>query len=168
METTQSPDRLSPQVAARLDSLFREYNAFVVRLAAAQLHDDDRAQDIAQTVWLGLIPQLRDGVTIANPRSYLAACVRHRVIDRQRLKSTSEEPADWSDALTARALPPAPPADVDALAFAELSTPQAAVLKLTSQGLSQSAIAHRLGKSRQAVQQNQHRGARNLRRLMAA
>jgi RNA polymerase sigma factor (sigma-70 family) len=166
MTTTEV--RLTPAQADRLAELFREHNDFVVRFAAAQLHDDDRAQDVAQIVWLTLIPQLASGAVIGNPRSYLASCVRHRIIDGKRRKSWSEVPADWTDTMTAYALPSTPPADDDALAAGELSAPQATVLKLTAQGLSQRTIARRLGKTQQAVSQNLQRGARNLRRLAAA
>ncbi len=160
--------RLSPEAAARLDSLFRAHNGFVLRLAVAELGDADRAQDLAQTVWLCLVPQLRDGVAIANPRAYLASCVRHRAVDYWRLKVTRvEEPADWSDALAARALPQSAPADVDALCAADLSAPQATVLKLTAQGLSQRDIARRLGRSRGHIHRTLHRGARNLRLSLA-
>lgn len=161
--------RLSPAGAARLDALFREYNDFVLRLAFAQLRDADRAQDLAQSAWLSVIPTLARGEAIARPTSFLATVVRRRAMDYRDLAAVRRErAADWSDAMASRALPAAPPADEDALAFGELSTPQATVLKLTAKGLSQRDIARRLGKTRQAVQQNQQRGAHNLRLAMAA
>ncbi|MFL6115601.1 MAG: RNA polymerase sigma factor [Catenulispora sp.] len=160
----QPPVRLSFEAAARLDALFREYNGFVVWLAAVQLGDDDRAQDLAQGVWLSVIPLLARGEAITRPRAFLATVVRRRAIDYRRSAVVrSEKPADWSDDLAARVLPSAPPADVDAVALGGLSAHQAAVVKLAAQGFSQSAIARRMGGSRGAVYSHLHRGARKLR-----
>jgi RNA polymerase sigma-70 factor (ECF subfamily) len=156
--------RLSPEAAAQLDELFRAHNDYVLGLAVAQLRDVDRAQDLAQTVWLNLVPQLAKGVAMTNPRSYLAACVRHRAADYWRSRAVrTERPADWSDAVTSRALPADPPADEDALVLGSLSEPQAAVLRLAAQGLSTRAIARRLGRSQSTVWRGLHRGATNLR-----
>ena len=166
METTdtQAPVRLSPDAAARLDTLFRAYNGFVVRLAVAELHDPDRAQDLAQAVWLSIVPLLIRGEAVAYPRSFHATVVRRRAIDYGRLKVTrTEEPTDWSDAVSARELPAAPPADGDALCLADLSARQAAVVKLAAQGFSNRAIAARIGRSETAVRKRLHRGARALR-----
>jgi RNA polymerase sigma factor (sigma-70 family) len=160
----QGPVRLSPEAAARLDALFRAHNGFVLELAVAQLHDPDRAQDLAQSAWLSVIPLLARGESIDNARSFLAVVVRRRAIDFGRRKVTRlERPADWSDAVTVRALPPAPPADADALCLADLSARQAAVVKLAAQGFSNRAIAARIGRSETAVRKRLHRGARALR-----
>lgn len=163
-------DRLTPAQAEQLAELFREYNAFVLRLAAAQLHNDpDAAQDLAQSVWLSIIPTLARGEAIARPHSFLATVTRRRAADyRDRAAVRRERVADWSDPMAARALPAESPADADALAFADLSKPQAAVLKLTAQGLSTRAIARRLGQGRSHIHRTLHRGARNLRLGMAA
>lgn len=161
---TTTPVRLSPDAAARLDALFRQYRDFVLRLAVAQLHDADGAEDLAQTVWLSIIPTLVRGETIAHPHAFLATVVRRRAINHRVSAPVRRERAeDWSDATAARALPAAPPAEDDALAAGELTTYQATVLKLSAQGTSQRAIARRLGRSQQAVQQTLHRAARNLR-----
>lgn len=58
--------------------------AFVVRLAVAQLRGDDRAQDLARSVWLSVIPLLARDETIAHPHSFLATVVRRRAIDYSR------------------------------------------------------------------------------------
>lgn len=162
--------RLTEAQAAQLDALYREHSKYVLRLAAAQLHNDPAAvDDLAQMVWLSVITTLVRGVTIARPLAFLAVVVRREANHhRGRAHVRRERAADWSDAVTSRALPSAAPADDDALAAGELSVPQATVLKLAAQGLNQAAIARRLGKSRQAVSQNLHNGARNLRRLAAA
>lgn len=157
--------RLSPAAAARLDVLFREHNAFVVRLATAQLGDADRAQDVAQSAWLSVIPLLVREDAVFSPRALLATVVRRRVIDHQRVAAVRRErPADFSDDLAARALPAAGAADGDALALDGLSARQAMVVALAAQGLSQSAIASRTGASRGAVYSHLHRGADKLRR----
>ena len=44
----QAPVRLSPEAAARLDSLFREHNPFVVRLAVASAPDMSGVKDDLQ------------------------------------------------------------------------------------------------------------------------
>jgi DNA-directed RNA polymerase specialized sigma24 family protein len=115
---TTTDVRLTPAQADRLAERFREHNDFVVGLAIAQLRSDPAAaEDLAQTVWLSIIPTLAKGETIAHPRSFLATVVRRRAINyRVSAPVRRERAADWSDAVTSRALRSAAPADDDALA----------------------------------------------------
>jgi len=164
----QEPVRLAPEAAARLDALFREYNDFVVRYAVSRVGDDDLAQDIAQNAWLRIIPNLRRGEAIKDPRSFLAVLVKRSVCDYRRPARNNELPADWTDAMASFSLPVSPPADEDVVALAALPVAQARVIKLAAQGLSQREIAARLGQWRSATGKTLHRAARNLRVLALA
>lgn len=161
--------RLSAEASARLDSLFRLYNQRLVAFATTRTRDYATAEDVVSETWLraaASLPQLRSDDSRAY--GWLRAITVRASIDHYRPRRADERPADWTDALAARQLPTAPPADEDVVALAALPLAQARVIKLAAQGLSQRAIAARLGRTQQAVSQGLHRGARNLRALALA
>lgn len=159
---------LSAASAERLDRLFRLYSRQVLAYAVTRAKRPEDAHDIAGATWVKAcrsITRLRADDAHAMP--WLASAVRTVAIDFYRPKRASEQPQDWTDVLSSFALPTVPPADDSLYALAELTAPQAVAVKLAAQGLSHGRIASRLGKTRQAVQQNINGGARRLRTSMA-
>ncbi|MFF7258651.1 RNA polymerase sigma factor [Streptomyces microflavus] len=161
---------LSPASAARLDRLFRLYSSRVLAYATTRAKRPEDAHDIAGETWAKAcrsISSLRADDDHAMP--WLASAVRTVAIDFYRPKRATERPEDWSDAVASFSLPAAPPADesADVLALAELTVPEARVLKLAAQGLSQSAIGARLGRHKGTVSRQLYSGARRLRASLA-
>jgi RNA polymerase sigma-70 factor (ECF subfamily) len=161
--------RLSADASARLDSLFRLYNQRLVAFAATQVRVPADADDVVSETWLRAAASLHQ-LRADDSRAYgwLRAIAVRASIDHYRPRRAGEQPADWTDAVTARRLPVAPPADEDVLVWAALPLAQARVIKLAAQGLTQRAIAARLGHGRGTTGRTLHRGARSLRALALA
>ncbi|MFF5914295.1 RNA polymerase sigma factor [Micrococcus luteus] len=162
--------QLSAEAAERLDRLFRLYSSRVVAYAVTRAKRPEDAHDIAGETWAKAcrtISGLRTDDDHAMP--WLAGIVRHAAVDYYRPRRASEQPRDWTDAMASFSLPAAPPADesADVLALAELTVPEARVLKLAAQGLSQSAIGARLGRHKGTVSRQLYSGARRLRASLA-
>lgn len=156
--------------AERLDRLFRLYNSRLLAFAATRVrnHDAATAEDVVSETWLRALvslPQLQADDDHAY--GWLRSIAIRAAVDYYRPRRASEQPRDWSDALVARSLPTAPPADVDALVYAGLTNCQAVVWRLKAQGLSDRRIARRIGRSETAVWKRKHAGARRLRGLVA-
>ncbi|MCY0947739.1 RNA polymerase sigma factor [Streptomyces antarcticus] len=166
-----SPEtRLTAESADRLDRLFRLHNARLLGFAVTRTRDYATAEDVVSETWVRAALSIHQ-LQADNERAYgwLRSITVRAAIDHYRLRRSSEAPTDFGDVLIAvRLVPATPPADIDLYALAELTAPQATAVKLAAQGLSHQRIADRLGKSRQAVQQNIHRGARRLRSLPLA
>src|SRR5437879_8624354 len=134
---------LSAAAAERLDRLFRLYSARVLAYAMTRAHRPEDAHDIAGETWAKAcrcIAALRASDDHAMP--WLASTVRTVAIDFYRPKRSTEEPADWTDAVASRPLPASPAAETetDVLALAELTVPEARVLTRAAPGLTQSAL----------------------------
>jgi RNA polymerase sigma factor (sigma-70 family) len=160
--------RLSAEASERLDRLFRLYNARLFDFAATRTRDVAAAEDVTSETWLRAavsLPQLRADDSRAY--GWLRAIAVRAAIDYYRPRRASEEPRDWTDPVSSRSLPAAAPADGDALVLVDLSVSQCTAFKLAAQGLSQGAIASRMGRSPGAVYSHLHRGARKLRTSMA-
>lgn len=161
---------LSAASADRLDRLFRLYNQRLLGFAATRVRNRDvaTAEDIVSETWLRAavsLPQLQADDDHAY--GWLRAIAVRAAVDHYRPRRASEEPRDWTDAMASRPLPTAAPADVDLYALAELTVPEARVVKLAAQGLSQSAIGARLGRHKGTVSRQLYSGARRLRTSMA-
>lgn len=163
--------RLSADTSARLDSLFRLYNQRLVAFATTRTRDYATAEDVVSEAWLRAAASLHQ-LRADDSRAYgwLRAITVRAAIDHYRPRRADEQPADWTDTVTAHALPASPAPDVVSPieVLDALSPVQAGVLKLASQGLSHTRIAVRLGRTRQAVDQVMARNARNLRALALA
>lgn len=160
--------RLSTEASDRLDRLFRLYSGRVLTYAATRARRPQDAEDISGDTWVRAvrsIHQLRCDDTKA--LKWLYGMVRHSATDYYRPKKSTEQITDFGDAISVRLLPSVAPADADLYALAELTASQARVVKLAAQGLSQGAIAARIGRSSGAVFSHLHRGARKLRAEMA-
>lgn len=167
MDRIDAPtSRLTSDAAERLDRLFRLYSAQVLAIAGIRAQRPADAADIAGLAWLKAcktISRLEGPDSEALP--WLTTIARRAAVEFYRPARTTERPSDWADDFTIRQLPAAPPAETEApaLVLADLTVQQATAMKLAAQGLTNSAIAARLGKSHQAVQQNLKGGARRLR-----
>ncbi|WP_435611246.1 RNA polymerase sigma factor [Streptomyces sp. C10-9-1] len=161
---------LSAASADRLDRLFRLYSSRVLAYAATRAKRPADAADIAGDAWVlacRYLGGLRADDEHAMP--WLASVVRTAARNHYRPRRASEQPRDWTDAVASFRLPAVPPADesADVLALAELTVPEARVLKLAAQGLSQSAIGARLGRHKGTVSRQLYSGARRLRASLA-
>ncbi|WP_372412845.1 sigma-70 family RNA polymerase sigma factor [Streptomyces luteireticuli] len=157
---------LSAGSAERLDRLFRLYSGRVLACAGTRAKRPADAADIAGDAWVlacRYINGLRADDDHAMP--WLMSVVRTAARNHYRLKRTTEQPRDWTDAVASRQLPAVPPADesADVLVLAELTVPEARVLKLAAQGLSQAAIGARLGRHKGTVSRQLYSAARKLR-----
>ncbi|MEU8672961.1 RNA polymerase sigma factor [Streptomyces anulatus] len=159
---------LSPEAADRLDRLFRLHNTRLLGFAVSRTRDHAAAEDVVSETWLRAALSLHQ-LRADDNRAYgwLRSIAFRAAVDRYRPRSASETPEDWSDVLTSRALPPAPAAEDDALAYEDLTDCQAIVFKLKAQGLSDLRIAQRIGRSETAVRKRKHAGARRLRASLA-
>ncbi|MFF3857468.1 RNA polymerase sigma factor [Micromonospora sp. NPDC002575] len=159
---------LTAASADRLDRLFRLYNARLLGFAATRTRDHAAAEDVVSETWLRAavsLSQLR--ADDAHAYGWLRSIAFRAAVDQYRPRSASEKPEDFTDALSARALPAAPAAEADALVYEGLTDCQAAVWRLKAQGLSDRNIARRLGRSETAVWKRKHAGARRLRASLA-
>ncbi|MEV6683291.1 RNA polymerase sigma factor [Streptomyces erythrochromogenes] len=160
--------RLTAESADRLDRLFRLHNSRLVAFAATRARDYATAEDVVSECWVRAALSLHQlQATDEQAYGWLRAIIVRAAIDHYRLRRSSEAPTDFGDVVAVRLVPATPPADADLYALAELTAPQAVAVKLAAQGLSHDRIARRLGKTRQAVQQNIHRGANRLRLAVA-
>ena len=161
---------LTAASAERLDRLVRLYTSRVLAYAVTRAKRPADAADIAGDAWV-LACRYISGLRADDDHAmaWLASVVRTAARNHYRPKRATEQPSDWTDAVASFRLPAVQAADVetDVFALAALSAPQAVAVKLAAQGLSHERIARRLGKTRQAVQQNIHGGARRLRASMA-
>ncbi|MGR3939426.1 RNA polymerase sigma factor [Streptomyces sp. BRA346] len=155
---------LSAASAERLDRLFRLYSGRVLAFALTQAKRPEDAHDIAGETWCRVVADIHQlRADDAHAFGWLRTITFRAAVHHYRPKRASEQPKDWSDAVAVRELPAAPPADVDLYALAELTATQAAAVKLAAQGVSQRAIARRLGRKQQHVCTSIHAGARRLR-----
>ncbi|MFJ8629018.1 RNA polymerase sigma factor [Kitasatospora sp. NPDC093550] len=155
---------LAPEAAARLDSLFRLYNARLVAFAGTRTRDHATAEDVVSEAWLRAAASLHQ-LRADDSRAYgwLRAIVVRAAVDHYRPRRADEAPADWSDAVTARALPTAAPADEsEGMVLALLTSAQAVVIRLKAQGLSDGRIARRLGRSETAIWKRKQAARRTL------
>lgn len=169
---------LSPEHAARVARLAREHGEHLVRYVAARLGGAAywaEAQDVAQDVWVrvarGRVPELLEETPDAYEWPRLAATARYLAMDAARTDRRREwaavDDAVWEQASSGRdetacgvlGLDPedgpwAPGCYADAVAA--LPPRQREVLEMRCRdGMSQDAIASRLGISRRAVQMHQ-------------
>jgi RNA polymerase sigma factor (sigma-70 family) len=164
--------RLSADCSERLDYLFRTYNRRVLGLARQHAAVRADADDIAGRVWVAVTSFFaRGGQLLAPERAWpwLATVARREAGHFYRPCRASEQVRDWTDAMASSPLPAAPAADTagDVLALADLTAPEARVMALAAQGLSQSAIAARLGLHKGTVSRQLYSGARRLRASVA-
>ncbi|MGP3691784.1 RNA polymerase sigma factor [Streptomyces sp. IBSNAI002] len=162
-----SPEtRLTAESADRLDRLFRLHNARLVAFATTRTRDYATAEDVVSECWVRAALSLHQ-LQADDDRAYgwLRSITVRAAIDHYRRKSASERVTDFGDVVAVRLVPAAPPADADLYTLAELTAPEARVLKLASQGLSQSAIGARMGRHKGTVSRQLYSGARRLRSL---
>ncbi|CAM5251225.1 hypothetical protein SXANM310S_00017 [Streptomyces xanthochromogenes] len=159
---------LSASSVERLDCLFRLYSARVLAYAETRARRLQDAEDISGDAWVRAvrsIHQLKTGD--ADALRWLYTLTRHAAIDYYRPKRTTERLTDFSDVQDVRRLPAVESADVDVVAVAELTARQAVCVKLAARGLTNSAIAARIGRNSGTVYRHIHRGARKLRAELA-
>jgi RNA polymerase sigma-70 factor (ECF subfamily) len=164
------PSVLTSENSDRLDRLFRLYSKRVLAYAVTRAKRSEDAHDIAGDAWVlacRYIHGLRADDDHAMP--WLASVVRTAARNHYRPRRASEQPRDWTDAVASRRLPASPAAEsvTDVFALAELTAVQVVAVKLAAQGVSQRAIARRLGRKQQHVCTSIHAGARRLRSSMA-
>lgn len=151
------------------DSHHRE----LLRFVAARLPDAQEAHDLVQEVFLRAA-RLEHGLCgIANRRAWLFQVARHLLVDRYRL-AHHDLPLDDAADLAAPPAEPLPP--VDGLSqclprvLSELSPEDRAAITLCDiEGLTQQALAERLGLTLAAAKSRVQRARRRLReRLVSA
>ncbi|MFI1608138.1 RNA polymerase sigma factor [Streptomyces griseofuscus] len=183
---TAEDQPLSPEQAARVARLAEEHGRHLVRYAAARLGGAAywaEALDVAQEVWLrvarGRVPELLAEEPDAYEWQRLAATARYVAMeaartDRRRDAAVADDEM-WKHVTSGRDETECAVLDLDsdggpwapgcyADAIAKLSPRQREVLELQCRdGMSQEAIAARLGISRAAVQQHQQAAVEALR-----
>lgn len=154
------------EAAARLDRLFRLHNARLAPVAVRYTRSAADAEDVLGETWLratASISALR--TTDERAFGWLRSILTRAASDHYRTRRAAEVPSDWSDPATEARLPLGPfdPVPAEALALADLTAHQAAVIRLAAAGLSDRRIARRLGRAENAVWKRRHAGARRLR-----
>lgn len=176
--TSRAP--LSPDLAARLDRLYRRYAGYVLAVARAHTRTADDAADVAAEAWAGAAGSLHtlraddDGAA-----AWLSTVTVNAAARFYRPLRAQEVPADWSDPVQGRRLPATPDAEALALAGPEPDAPAAMraaldrlpdverrAVQLRADGLTFWAMAERCGTGRWAVTSAYRRGVETLRNTL--
>ncbi|MEV0589729.1 sigma-70 family RNA polymerase sigma factor [Nonomuraea sp. NPDC050310] len=112
---------LSPELADKVETLYRLYASRVTALAYRQTRNHAVADDVAGEAWLRVVRWVHT-LRAENDQAWgwLSAIVRHAALDYYRPKRSTERVTDWSQ--SENALPAAESAEDTFLERLELAT----------------------------------------------
>lgn len=162
---------INKDLTQEFEEIFREHAQMIYRTAYSVTRTPQDAEDVVQTLFLGLLRRgLPDGLK-ENPRAYLYRAAVNLSLNAVRLRQRHVPIAD-TDSLSASTTRETPEADADrqrllAKALAQLNPRAVEVLILRYEhDYSDAEIAKLLGKSRGAVALMLYRARARLKRLL--